>query len=189
MSKSITQSNFQQRSRAFPTASSAERSGRYAGASGTSPFRARGKRRSFLPGRVPSLGLDHGRVVNPYKKKADKAQCECCASVRHCCALPRLRRVHQARGPSEGAAAWEINRPCQTAEEGAGMRVCEIAVVGLGLIGSSAFHSLVRRGANVLGFDPLVLGEARGSSHGSCRVYRRFNFESAAYTELSPSYS
>ncbi|MCA1458935.1 FAD-dependent oxidoreductase [Bradyrhizobium sp. BRP22] len=65
------------------------------------------------------------------------------------------------------------------------MRVCEIAVVGLGLIGSSAFHSLVRRGADVLGFDPLVLGEARGSSHGSCRVYRRFNFESAASTELS----
>ncbi|WP_187399197.1 N-methyl-L-tryptophan oxidase [Bradyrhizobium paxllaeri] len=65
------------------------------------------------------------------------------------------------------------------------MRVCQIAVVGLGLIGSSAFHSLVRRGADVLGFDPLVLGEARGSSHGSCRVYRRFNFESAAYTELS----
>ncbi|WP_375167818.1 FAD-dependent oxidoreductase [Bradyrhizobium sp. CCGB01] len=65
------------------------------------------------------------------------------------------------------------------------MRVCEVAVVGLGLIGSSAFHSLVRRRADVLGFDPLVLGEARGSSHGSCRVYRRFNFESAAYTDLS----
>jgi sarcosine oxidase len=65
------------------------------------------------------------------------------------------------------------------------MRACEIAVVGLGLIGSSAFHALVRRGADVLGFDPLVLGEARGSSHGSCRVYRRFNFESAGYTELS----
>ncbi|QHO73886.1 hypothetical protein ACH79_15735 [Bradyrhizobium sp. CCBAU 051011] len=83
------------------------------------------------------------------------------------------------------AAAWQINGACQTAEEGAGMRVCEIAVVGLGLIGSSAFHSLARRGADVLGFDPLVLGEARGSSHGSCRVYRRFNSESATYTELS----
>jgi sarcosine oxidase len=31
----------------------------------------------------------------------------------------------------------------------------------------------------------MSMGEARGSSHGSCRVYRRFNFESEAYTDLS----
>jgi glycine/D-amino acid oxidase-like deaminating enzyme len=37
----------------------------------------------------------------------------------------------------------------------------------------------------VLGFDPLAIGEARGSSHGSCRIFRRFNFESKAYTALS----
>ena len=65
------------------------------------------------------------------------------------------------------------------------MRTCAVAVVGLGLMGSSALYSLTRRGVDVLGFDPLVVGEARGSSHGSCRVYRRFNFESEAYTELS----
>ena len=65
------------------------------------------------------------------------------------------------------------------------MRCCGIAILGLGLMGSSALHSLVRRGADVLGFDPLLVGDARGSSHGSCRIYRRFNFESEAYTELS----
>ena len=65
------------------------------------------------------------------------------------------------------------------------MRSCDIAVIGLGLIGSAALDALVRRGADVLGFDPLRVGEARGSSHGSCRIYRRFNFESQAYTELS----
>ena len=65
------------------------------------------------------------------------------------------------------------------------MRKCEVAIIGLGLMGSSALHSLVRRGVDVLGFDPLVVGEARGSSHGSCRIYRRFNFESDAYTDLS----
>lgn len=65
------------------------------------------------------------------------------------------------------------------------MRTCGIAIIGLGLMGSSALYSLARRGADVLGFDPLLVGEARGSSHGSCRVYRRFNFESDAYTELS----
>ena len=65
------------------------------------------------------------------------------------------------------------------------MRTCDIAIVGLGLMGSAALHQLVRRGADVLGFDPLAIGEARGSSHGSCRIFRRFNFESAAYTGLS----
>jgi len=57
------------------------------------------------------------------------------------------------------------------------MRHCEIAVVGLGLMGSSALYALSRRGADVVGFDPLTVGAARGSSHGSCRIYRRFNFE------------
>ncbi len=65
------------------------------------------------------------------------------------------------------------------------MRTCEVAIVGLGLMGSSALRSLATRGVDVLGFDPLRLGEQRGSSHGSCRVFRRFNFESEAYTELS----
>ena len=65
------------------------------------------------------------------------------------------------------------------------MRTCDVAIIGLGLMGSSALHSLSGRGADVLGFDPLIVGEARGSSHGSCRVYRRFNFESEAYTDLS----
>ena len=65
------------------------------------------------------------------------------------------------------------------------MRVCDVAVIGLGLMGSAALHALARRGADAIGFDPLEVGEARGSSHGSCRIYRRFNFESAAYTALS----
>jgi sarcosine oxidase len=65
------------------------------------------------------------------------------------------------------------------------MRRCEIGIIGLGLMGSAALYELARRGSDVLGFDPLVIGEARGSSHGSCRVFRRFNFESEAYTALS----
>jgi sarcosine oxidase len=52
-------------------------------------------------------------------------------------------------------------------------------------MGSAALRELSRRGADVLGFDPLDIGEARGSSHGSCRIFRRFNFESEAYTGLS----
>lgn len=61
----------------------------------------------------------------------------------------------------------------------------DIAVVGLGLIGSATLRALTRRGMDAVGFDPLPVGSTRGSSHGSCRVFRRFNFESAAYTALS----
>ena len=65
------------------------------------------------------------------------------------------------------------------------MKTCDIAIIGLGLMGSAALRELAHRGADVLGFDPLDIGEARGSSHGSCRIFRRFNFESEAYTGLS----
>lgn len=65
------------------------------------------------------------------------------------------------------------------------MRTCSVAVVGLGVMGSAALYALARAGVDVLGFDPLVPGDPRGSSHGSCRIYRRFNFESDAYTALS----
>ena len=65
------------------------------------------------------------------------------------------------------------------------MKSCDVGIIGLGLMGSAALYELARRGCDVLGFDPLRLGEARGSSHGSCRIFRRFNFESEAYTALS----
>lgn len=65
------------------------------------------------------------------------------------------------------------------------MRHCDVAVVGLGLMGSAALEALVRAGADALGFDPLGPGAARGSSHGSCRVFRRYNFENPNYTALS----
>jgi sarcosine oxidase len=65
------------------------------------------------------------------------------------------------------------------------VKTCDVAVIGLGIMGSAALCNLVRRGVDALGFDPLALGEPRGSSHGSSRIYRRFNFESPAYTPLS----
>src|SRR5579872_855568 len=65
------------------------------------------------------------------------------------------------------------------------MRTCDVAVIGLGLMGSAALYALARQGADVLGFDPLPLGSDRGSSHGSCRIFRRINSENPAYTALS----
>jgi sarcosine oxidase len=68
---------------------------------------------------------------------------------------------------------------------GAVMRMCDVAVVGLGLMGSAALDALLNAGVDALGFDPLGPGSNRGSSHGSCRVFRRFNFENDNYTDLS----
>jgi glycine/D-amino acid oxidase-like deaminating enzyme len=65
------------------------------------------------------------------------------------------------------------------------MRSCNVAVVGLGLMGSAALDALLNAGVDALGFDPLGPGATRGSSHGSCRVFRRFNFENENYTDLS----
>ena len=44
------------------------------------------------------------------------------------------------------------------------MQSCDVGIIGLGLMGSAALYSLKRRGCDVLGFDPLRIGEARGSS-------------------------
>jgi sarcosine oxidase len=65
------------------------------------------------------------------------------------------------------------------------MRRCDVAVVGLGLMGSAALDALLNAGVDALGFDPLGPGANRGSSHGSCRIFRRFNFENDNYTDLS----
>src|SRR5262249_10209397 len=58
-------------------------------------------------------------------------------------------------------------------------------VIGLGIMGSAALYHLAKHSGVFLGFDPVQRGEKIGSSHGSCRVFRRFNFESNAYTALS----
>jgi sarcosine oxidase len=65
------------------------------------------------------------------------------------------------------------------------MQKCEVAVLGLGLMGGAALNALLDAGVDALGFDPVAAGSDRGSSHGSCRIFRRFNFENPNYTSLS----
>lgn len=65
------------------------------------------------------------------------------------------------------------------------MKTCDVAVIGLGIMGGATLHRLRALGVDAIGFDPVSPGEAKGSSHGSCRIFRRFNFESPAYTALS----
>ncbi|MFL6690137.1 MAG: N-methyl-L-tryptophan oxidase [Alphaproteobacteria bacterium] len=48
----------------------------------------------------------------------------------------------------------------------------DVAIVGLGAMGSAAALQLARRGARVIGFDRFVPPHALGSSHGETRVTR-----------------
>jgi sarcosine oxidase len=62
------------------------------------------------------------------------------------------------------------------------MKTCDVAVVGLGLIGSAALDALLAAGVDAVGLPP---GSRQGSSHGTSRIFRRFNFENVNYTALS----
>jgi sarcosine oxidase len=64
------------------------------------------------------------------------------------------------------------------------MAAYDVAVIGLGAIGSAALYALARRGRRVIGFDRFVPGHDRGSSHGESRVIRLAYFEGEAYVPL-----
>jgi sarcosine oxidase len=60
----------------------------------------------------------------------------------------------------------------------------DVAVVGLGAMGSAAAFHCARRGARVLGFDRFAPPHARGSSHGETRILREAYFEDPRYVPL-----
>ena len=62
--------------------------------------------------------------------------------------------------------------------------VYDVAVLGLGAMGSAAAYHLARRGVNVLGIDQFQPPHASGSSHGETRVIREAYFEHPSYVPL-----
>lgn len=60
----------------------------------------------------------------------------------------------------------------------------DVAVVGLGAMGSAAAFQLARRGQQVLGLDRYAPPHALGSSHGQTRIIREAYFEHPAYVPL-----
>lgn len=60
----------------------------------------------------------------------------------------------------------------------------DVAVIGLGGMGSAAAMCLARRGASVVGFEQFDEAHALGSSHGESRVIREAYFEDPAYVPL-----
>ena len=63
-------------------------------------------------------------------------------------------------------------------------RRADVAVVGLGAMGSAAAAHLARRGRRVVGFEQFEAVHDRGSSHGGSRIIRQAYFEDPAYVPL-----
>lgn len=60
----------------------------------------------------------------------------------------------------------------------------DVAVVGLGAMGSSAVYHLARRGLSVLGIDQFNPPHDQGSSHGETRIIREAYFEDPIYVPI-----
>ena len=52
------------------------------------------------------------------------------------------------------------------------MESFDVAVVGMGALGSAAAYHLARRGAKVVAFEQFELGHVRGASHDTSRIVR-----------------
>jgi sarcosine oxidase len=62
--------------------------------------------------------------------------------------------------------------------------VHDVAIVGLGAMGSAAALELARRGADVIGFDRFTPPHTWGSSHGDSRIIREAYFEDPVYVPM-----
>ena len=60
----------------------------------------------------------------------------------------------------------------------------DVAVIGLGAVGSATLHRLALRGASVIGIDRFDPPHDRGSTHGESRITRLAVAEGAAYVPL-----
>jgi sarcosine oxidase len=60
----------------------------------------------------------------------------------------------------------------------------DIAVIGLGAMGSAALMTLARRGVRAIGIERFGLAHDRGSSHGAVRIIRLGYFEHPSYVPL-----
>jgi sarcosine oxidase len=64
------------------------------------------------------------------------------------------------------------------------MRNYDVAVVGLGAMGSAALYALAQRGRRVIGFDRFKPGHHLGSSSGESRIIRMAYYEDPVYVPL-----
>lgn len=62
--------------------------------------------------------------------------------------------------------------------------MADVAVVGLGGLGSATAYWLARRGISVVGFEQFELGHVRGASHDHSRIIRR-SYHTPGYVRLT----
>ncbi|MPZ17731.1 MAG: N-methyl-L-tryptophan oxidase [Luteitalea sp.] len=60
----------------------------------------------------------------------------------------------------------------------------DVAIIGLGAMGSAAAYHLARRGRRVLGLDQFTPPHTKGSSHGRTRIIREAYFEHPQYVPI-----
>jgi sarcosine oxidase len=65
------------------------------------------------------------------------------------------------------------------------VKVFDVAVIGLGAMGSATAYHLARAGHRVVGFERFEPGHDRGSSHGESRIIRLAYFEHPSYVPLA----
>lgn len=66
------------------------------------------------------------------------------------------------------------------------MESFDVAVVGLGALGSAAVYHAARKGAKVVGFEQFDLGHVRGASHDTSRIIRT-SYGAPHYVRLAQS--
>src|SRR5882757_2426160 len=64
------------------------------------------------------------------------------------------------------------------------MAAYDVAIVGLGAMGSAALYHLAARGQRVIGIERATPGHVGGSSHGESRIIRMAYFEHPSYVPL-----
>lgn len=63
-------------------------------------------------------------------------------------------------------------------------RSYDVAILGLGAMGTSTAWHLARRGASVLGLERFEAGHSEGSSHGESRMVREIYYEAPLYVPI-----
>lgn len=66
------------------------------------------------------------------------------------------------------------------------METFDVAVVGMGALGSAAAYHLARKGVDVVAFEQFELGHVRGASHDTSRIIRT-SYGKPAYVRLAQS--
>ncbi|HZW47020.1 MAG TPA: N-methyl-L-tryptophan oxidase [Microvirga sp.] len=64
-------------------------------------------------------------------------------------------------------------------------RSCDVAVIGLGAMGSAALYQLAKRGVKAIGIDRFAPPHDQGSTHGETRITRQAIGEGEAYVPLA----